>query len=414
MRKQVLLLAAVSGMALGGTAHAKAGDPVTIGEGVTLDPIIEGVLRYEAVDQDEIGLDADAVTLGMVAGAELKTGGLSFLAEAEATLAIVDDYNDTIAGNNGYFGAEPYSVVADPETVELNRLQVGYAGKFGSLTLGRQRIVLGISRFVGNVGWRQNEQTFDALRGIVNVGPVKVDATYSISQRTIFGADAGLRTALDGDHVFVNAGVDLRGVAVTGFAYLLDYDAGEPLSIGMSSQTYGAIASGKIPLGTPVALTFVASYAKQSDYKGNTIDYSADYINGELGATVAGVNLLAGYEKLGSDDGVRGISTPMATLHKFNGFADLFLATPNAGLEDYYATVGYAFKGVKALPGLNASVTYHKFESDVGGLDYGEEWDATLGFKLKGYGVTVKYADYDAEDFGTSTKKLWMQVSFAY
>jgi len=409
MRKQVLLLAAVSGAALGigGTANAKAGDPVTIGEGVTLDPIIGGVLRYEMVEQDDLGLDADALTIGMVAGAELKASGFSVLAEAEGTLALVDNYNDTIAGNNGYLGAEPYSVVADPESVELNRLQVGYAGKFGSVTVGRQRIVLGNARFVGNVGWRQNEQTFDAVRATAKFGPAYVDATYSISQRTIFGADAGARTAFDGDHVFLNAGLKVAGVDVTGFAYLLDYDIDEP-TLGTSSQTYGAIATGALPVGPKVKLSFLASYARQSDYGDNPVDYWADYINAELGTAVAGVALKAGYEKLGSDDGIKGLSTPMATLHAFNGFADLFLNTPNTGIEDYYGSLGYAFKGV------TAGVTYHKFESDVGGLDYGEEWDATLGFKLGGYPFLVKYANYDAEDFGADTQKLWIQVSFAY
>ncbi|WP_066555063.1 alginate export family protein [Croceicoccus bisphenolivorans] len=412
MRKQVLLLGVVSGAALAcsGTAQAKAGDPVEVADGVTIDPIISGVLRYEGVDQDNAGLNADALTLGMEAGFEVKASGFSFLAEAEGTLAIIDDYNDTISGNNGYIGNEPYSIVADPENVELNRLQVGYAGKFGSLTVGRQTIALGNHRFVGHVGWRQNIQTFDAVRGVVKFGPAYVDATYSNSQRTIFGMDAGAKTAFDGDHVFVNAGAKVAGIDLTAFAYLLDYDLGEAAP---SSQTYGAIASGKLPIKGPVSVSFVASYAKQGDYKGHTAPYSADYINGELGVGFKGLKLTGGYELLGSANGI-GFSTPMATLHKFNGFADVFLNTPGAGLQDYYGTLAYAFTGVKALPGLNASLTYHKFESDVGGADYGEEWDATLGFKLGGYPFLVKYANYNADTVGTDTEKLWIQVSFAY
>lgn len=416
MRKSTLLLAAAAGVVWAAApAQAKPGDPVAIGDGVTLDPIVEGLLRYEMVDQDDIDRDADALTMGMQMGAELKAHGFSLLAEAEGTLAIVDHYNDTIAGNNGYLGAEPYSIVADPETVELNRLQVGYANKNLALTLGRQRIVLGNQRFVGNVGWRQNEQTFDAARGAVKFGAAYVDATYANSQRTIFGSEAGARKALDGDHVFVNAGVKVAEIDLTAFAYLLDYDDDEPAALAMSSQTYGAIASGKLPIGATVGLTFLASYARQKDYKGHTADYEADYINAEIGATVAGFKLLAGYELLGSDNGI-GFSTPMATLHKFNGFADVFLTTPGAGLEDWYGTVGYEFKGVTALPGLNASVTYHKFESDVGGIDYGDEWDATLGFKLAGYPLLVKYARYDAKAWPATgdIKKLWVQIGFAY
>ncbi|AKM08901.1 hypothetical protein [Croceicoccus naphthovorans] len=408
MRKSILLLtAAASGLAMSGTAYAKPGDPIAIGDGVTIDPIIEGVLRYEAVDQDDIDLDADAVTVSVSAGAEIKASGFSVLAEAEGTLAIVDNYNAYPFPIDASQRRPEYSVIADPENVELNRLQVGYFGKFGSVTVGRQRIVLGNSRFVGNVGWRQNEQTFDAARATVKIGPAYLDGTYAISQRSIFGMDADARRAMEGEHILLNAGVKVAGVDLTGFAYILDYDDDEPAP-ARSSQTYGAIASGKIPLGDPIALTFTASYAKQSDLDGDTIDYSADYLNGELGTVISGVKLLAGYEKLGSDDGLIGFSTPMATLHKFNGFADLFLNTPATGIEDYYGSLGYAFKGV------TLGVTYHKFESDVGGLDYGSEWDATAGFKLGGYPFLIKYANYDAEDFGTDTEKLWVQVSFAY
>ena len=62
----------------------------------------------------------------------------------------------------------PYPVVADPESYEINRLQLTNTSIIDTtITLGRQRIVLDDHRFVGNVGWRQNEQTFDALR-VVN------------------------------------------------------------------------------------------------------------------------------------------------------------------------------------------------------------------------------------------------------
>jgi len=412
MRKLIVHCAAVSAIAVAGAAHAKPGEPIAFGDGLVLDPIIEGSLRYEHVDQDDADLDADAVTIGVQFGAELKARGFSILAEVEGTVAVDDHYNDTIAGNNGYLAAEPYSVVADPESLELNRLHVGYAGKKGSVTLGRQRINLGNQRFVGNVGWRQNEQTFDAVRATAKLGSAYLDAAYSNSQRTIFGQDAGSRRAFDGDFILANGGVKVKDIDLTAFAYLLDYDLGEAAP---SSQTYGAIAAGKLPIGGPVAVTFVASYARQQDYKGHTANYSADYVNAELGAAIMGFKLTAGYEKLGSDNGI-GFSTPMATLHKFNGFADVFLNTPAAGIQDYYAGLAYAFPNVKAIPGLNASVTWHRFDSDVGGIDYGSEWDATLGFKLGNFPFLIKYANYDADSYPASgdVEKLWVQSGFAF
>ena len=100
------------------------------------------------------------------------------LRAAEGTLAIANNYNDTNASN----GVEPYSVVADPENIELNRAQFQYKTKALTVTGGRQRINIDDQRFVGSVGWRQNEQTFDALTGEATIGPVAFNATYSRSE----------------------------------------------------------------------------------------------------------------------------------------------------------------------------------------------------------------------------------------
>lgn len=102
----------------------------------------------------------------------------------------------------------------------------------------------------------------------------------------------------------------------------------------------------------------------------------------------------------------------MATLHKFNGWADLFLTTPPAGLEDTYLTVSRKFPGLKLLPVLNASVTFHQFDSAKGDVEYGTEWDAAVGFNVGEVGLLVKYATYRAQAFGSDTKKLWLQAEW--
>ena len=106
--------------------------------------------------------------------------------------------------------------------------------------------------------------------------------------------------------------------------------------------------------------------------------------------------------------------TPLATLHKFQGWADLFLVTPNNGIQDLNFTLAAKFPMVKAIPGLNASVTYHKFESDFGDIDYGQEWDAQIGFKILKTAVLFKYANYDADAFNVDTEKFWVQLGWTY
>ena len=160
-------------------------------------------------------------------------------------------------------------------------------------------------------------------------------------------------------------------------------------------------------------LTGLASYARQSDYGANPVSYDADYLNAQLALALFGFTLTAGYEKLGSDGGVAAFQTPLATLHAFNGWADLFLTTPAAGLRDYYAGVGKTF-AVPFLPGLKADLTYHEFDSDFGGLDYGSEWDASLGFKLGAVAMLAKYANYQSDGFAVDTEKFWLQAEVAF
>jgi hypothetical protein len=404
MRSKVFFMVAVSGLTWAAPALAAPGDPVEIGAGITLDPILSARLRYETVEQHNIPLTAKALTLRARVGAEIKVSRFTFLAEAEGTAALSNRYNDTLPFN----GIEPYPVVPDPENLELNRLQVSYMDNGTGVTVGRQRINLDNQRFVGAVGWRQNEQTFDAVRGQANLGPVALDATYSNSQRTVFGVDSP-NAHFDGDLGLLGAGVKLAPVEAKAFAYLIDYDT----RLSFSSQTYGVLATAGFDIPGLGKLTAQASYARQSDYGGNPIAYDAEYWNAQLGLGVAGFTLTAGYEELGSDGGVAAFQTPLATLHAFNGWADVFLTTPANGLRDYHVGVGRAFT-VPFLPGLRADVVYHKFESDFGGLDYGSEWNASLGFRLGRVGVMAKYANYDAAGFGVDTEKFWLQAEVGF
>jgi hypothetical protein len=403
--KSCLLVASVPVLGFATPAMAKPGDPIEMENGGTLDPMLDVRLRYETVDQPTFPDNAEALTLRGRFGVQYKLEGFSFLVEGEGTLALSDDYNDTLPGN----GVEPYPVVADPENIELNRLQLSYMKDGTGVTVGRQRIILDNARFVGNVGWRQNEQTFDAVRGQAKIGSVTLDATYSIKQRTIFGVDSP-NEHFDGDIVLLNGGAKAGPIDVKAFAYIVDYDT----RVAFSSQTFGLLAKGSLPLGGGAKLDLLGSYATQSDMGGNPVSYSADYLNAEAGFSIAGFGLKAGYEVLGSDNGVAAFQTPLATLHAFNGWADMFLTTPPGGIQDFYITASKALTEVKAIPGLSVAVTYHSFDSDFGGVDYGSEWNALLGFKIGPVGLVAKYAKYNADLFGVDTEKFWLQAEISF
>jgi hypothetical protein len=59
-------------------------------------------------------------------------------------------------------------VVADPEGTEVNQVWVGYEKYDTNVKFGRQTFTLDNHRFIGNVIWRQNEQTYDAVSLVNN------------------------------------------------------------------------------------------------------------------------------------------------------------------------------------------------------------------------------------------------------
>jgi Alginate export len=376
-------------------------------------PLVDARLRYESVDQVPIARDASAITARVRAGVEAKTKAFAILVEAEGTLALSEKYN------GGVNGKTAFPIVADPQNIELNRAQVQLlAIPKTVITLGRQRINLDDQRFVGAAGWRDNEQTFDAARieygGIKNV---KADITYSWSQRTIWGVDGfGARQqAVSGDNIFANLSYKHKLGTLSGFAYLTDQDETAISGFRMSSQTFGARFAGSAPLSKKAKLSYLASYARQSDYHRNPNAYSADYILAELGVEAKGFKLLGGYELLGADTGaaLTSFQTPYATLHKFNGWADKFLVTPPNGLQDVYATFGYTKPKVAGLDSLSLSANYHDYKSDRRSLHYGTEFGVQLSAKLKKYTFTLKYANYNAKAFATDTRKFWASVEWA-
>jgi hypothetical protein len=382
--------------------------------GISVKPLLDTRLRWENVDQDGVAKDANAATLRARIGAEFSSGDWRLLAEGESTAPIIEHYF------SGLNGKTQYPLVGDPANFELNRFQLQYKGiKKTTVTVGRQRINIEDQRFVGAAAWRQNEQTFDAAR--IEYGDPKglqFDLSYAWSDRTIWGIDGkGARQqAISGDNIFATASYPTPIGKLTGFAFLVDQDETSVQGFRLSSQTYGARFAGSRPLSKKAKLTYALSYARQSDYHRNPNDFHADYALAELGAEIYAWKVGVGYELLGAANGVAltSFQTPLATLHKFQGWADKFLTTPPNGIQDYYAQAGYGWKKKLGLDAISTQVVYHRFDSDRLSLHYGNEWDALLSAKKGKWTATAKFADYEAEQFATDTRKLWLQLEYVY
>lgn len=392
-------------------------------EEVVFKPLVDARLRYENVAQDGPApilsdRDADAVTLRARVGSELTLGRVSVLGEAEGTLAIGRAYNAFPFAVSAGQRRPDYPVVADPENIELNRIQIQYKAPGLTATLGRQRLNLDDQRFVGAVGWRQNEQTFDAARIEAMIGPVMLDGIYALSQRTQYGIEARARQAYGGDFIMLGAAVKQGFLTAKLFAYLLDYDEG--IVFANSSQTYGGRVTGALPIADGVQWSFTGSYARQSDYGLNPNRYAADYALLESSFDVAHWRATLGYELLGSDGAANfAFQTPMATLHRFNGWADKFLTTPGTGLRDLYAGVGYTVPHLGSFGPLVAGFTFHRFASDRNAIHYGDEYDGSLSLKLnRQLSALLKYAAYRRNGIASfagdaDTDKFWAEIDYA-
>ncbi|MFK7897798.1 MAG: alginate export family protein [Myxococcota bacterium] len=294
--------------------------------------------------------------------------------------------------SSGYFDAvevnqSGQTPVADPETIAANRFWLRFAKKEWAgldVKVGRQRIKLDDDRWIGNVGWRQNEQTYDSVRGQTNFGVDGLLAQYIYAWEVnrIFGdqGPANRRDFGQNSH-FINLSYQVAPeLKAVGFAYLLDTN--DPFA-GFASNTYGFRLNGKVPVNEKFAVVYQGSYAYQTDAADNPVDYGAHYALAEVGLAVSKIaTFAAGYELLGTDDGDARVVTPFSTAHKFNGFADVFLNNGgNRGLRDVWASVAPAIP----VKGVKLKFVFHQFYDDQGGDNLGQEYDVVGSYKLNKY-----------------------------
>lgn len=377
-------------------AEEKAPSPVT--------PYADLRLRLELVDQDGIQKEAAATTLRARAGLKtLEWHGLSALVEGEFITSLGEQrYNDTVNGKT------MYPVVADPEDVLLNQAAIRWRPvKQIEINAGRQAVNIDTQRWIGSVGWRQNDQTLDAVRlSAQPMKAVKVDYLHAWRVNRVFGPDSpqGIwkNTGINGTRI--STAIPNIGT-LSGYGFWLDL----PLSPSSSSRTLGVRMAGEHRVSKAILL-FAVDYARQHDFKNNPGNFALDYLQIEPGITLGGATVKAGYERL-EGNGTSALQTPLATLHAFNGWADKFLTTPANGLLDIYVDGTYKILGKGPLKGTSVRVAWHDFNSTRLGLNYGQEWNAMVSVPVhKRFTALAKLARYDARDFATDTTKVWLSL----
>ncbi len=412
-----LLVTAIYTFSLSFTGNVLADTNRTLSESLTGGKLNVNLrYRFENVDDDTRPEEAHASTIRARLAYTTKTfRHFQVSIEVDHLEAIGGDNYDDLHGDT-----IDHAVVADPEGTEINQVWIAYSGIDNTeIKIGRQRINLDNQRFIGGVGWRQNEQTYDSIT-VVNSSLPYTNLFYAhISNvNRIFGPNSGRAGTsaadvnLDSDaHIFNINYRDLSIGTLSAYAYLLDIDdnpVNHALSDTLSTKTLGARLSGS--QGEETKFLYTAEFAHQSDYKNNPTSYNANYYNFEAGLQVKQITAKLGLEVLETDDEKAvAFSTPLATLHKFQGFADKFLSTPANGIKDSYASV------FTKLLGAKVGIIYHDFDADKGSADYGNEVDFIITKQVhKNIHLLLKYANYNAKDFATDTEKVWLQFTINF
>jgi len=365
--------------------------------------------RFEYADVDN-GVDAGTA---FTARTHLSlTGGLLGVDGLTSTIGI------QTVNNFGYTAYNPadaaYDTIMDPQQAMLSEATLDYSVGKTAIHAGRSQVNLDNQRFIGTVGWRQTERSYDTVYVANNdVKDLSILAAFVYGYAGVTGV-----TTTDTSSILLHVNYKVMDeLSITAYDYML----------ASIHDTMGIALTGKVDVGAK--LTYRAEFAMQTDA---TMEYQsvpgtadASYMNVDVGANFSGILAGVNYELLSGADagGKTAFTTPLATGHKFNGWADKFLSTPTGGLQDMNVRAGYKTKDFGKLLAV-----YHVFTADTAMAtptgasadDLGSEIDvvyvrAIPGMKnLKGL---VKFAAYSAGDVAGYTldvNKAWVQLDYKF
>ena len=361
--------------------------------------------RYETVHTDNTPntKDAKALTTRIKVGVKVngifQIDGLNAVLEGVDVEALVDDYDPQKTG---------YEKVADPDNARLTQAYISYTINKTTLFFGRKYVALDDHRFIGTVNWRQMPQSF----GVVGIHDNTIKG-LNILLAGIYerkGIIDKLNADWKADKMPIVIDISYKiipAVRVKAFGYL----------ITDVHNTYGVRADGKVDLGNGLKFSYLGEYAVQrdpyeNDNKKTKPDIDTDYyrLAGNLAFNTGGIGTFFGgveYTYFGDKNNKdAGFSTPLATLHKFEGWSDVLLKGSAAGydygLKEFKVSLGYKHPVFGKFV-----VSYLDFQSDkdpkgaagVKGDKIGSEWDFAYSKAFgKHLSLLLKGAVYNGKD----------------
>ena len=414
-----IVLSAVSIMAImGSISTVSAADGVNVLNNIKIKGEIRP--RLESADVANNGKDA---AQSFTARTHLAiTSGLLGIDGLTSTIGLqsVNNFGGTNY-NSKQNGNTKYDVIADPNMAMLSEASLNYKSGKSKLHAGRSQLNLDNQRFIGTVGWRQLERSYDTVSVENNsIKGLNVLAAYLYG----YAGVTGVKTK-DTNSIILHAKYKVSdALNITAYDYM----------IASLSDTYGLALTGKIDVGPK--LTYRAEYAIQTDpsmeYQVQNVKADATYMNLDLGANISGLLVGINYESFSGSNGTDGktnFNPALGTNHGFNGWADVFFvgnSGPTGGLIDANVRIGYKAKGFGKLLAV-----YHNFTAETsmnainGGTtsDLGSEIDAVYVNKIpgvKGLKGLLKIASYSKGNVSTynNNKKdkqvAWAQLDYRF
>ncbi len=375
-------------------------------------------VRYESVDQGNRARTGESLTGRLRLGYEtLAYAGLYAGVSGQITRNLARPVR-----NDGINGRADLPLIPDPAAEQLHEAYVGWVDRGADsmarsrVVAGRQRIIYDNERWIGPSEFRQNAQSLDAVSAETQISQaLSLRYAYLWQVNRVLGNNPpNGRWESDSHLIGATTSVVPYGVT-TAYAYLLDLMPAPQLS----SATYGLRYDGKVTVGT-TDVTLEAEFARQSDYGRNPRDYALTYSLIKPGVVLGaygGTTLSVAWEQL-RGNGLVAVQSPLATLHRHNGWADVFTTTPPRGLREFSVRWLQELPDIGPLKMPKLDLRYLDFASadgTGGGLHYGREYDADLNVSLGGpFVVGFRAARYDADRFDTDTTKFWIYFEAKY
>ena len=260
-----------------------------------------------------------------------------------------------------------------------------------NMKVGRQEMVFDEARLIGNIGWIQQAQAFDAARFDFKVGGTGVTAFYAQTQANDSHPTMG-QTIVAGTQdghfggLRLTWGLGEKGDRLTPYYYIVNNTAN-----GFAAPTvtiYENLNVAGVYLQKHFGnVRFRFDGAYEFGPMSPTVDVNAYMLTGALEWKTEGGNKIALWvdylsgDNKPADTKSETFVIPYGTNHKFYGHIDKFLSNPTAGLIDIALRTNWKLNDSTKL-----EVDLHNFSSAVslagGSSNLGQEVDIDINHKL--------------------------------